>query len=239
MKYLDLSFQTPEENLACDEALLDDSEEGSNVEVLRLWESKKYFVVLGYSRKFRQETNWESCQKLNIPILRRPSGGGTVLQGPGCLNFSLILDIQNSKPLKTITDTNCYILNRHQTSLEPVVKKPIQILGISDLAIQNLKFSGNAQRRKKKFILYHGTFLLDFNIALMKELLPIPINQPTYREYRKHDQFLTNLNVPMKKMKDTLIQSWNANKKMELIPHKKMTQLIKERYSSDKWNFKY
>ena len=60
MKYLDLSLSTPEENLACDEALLELSEEVGNGEVLRFWESHRYFVVLGYSRKFRLEVNLES-----------------------------------------------------------------------------------------------------------------------------------------------------------------------------------
>lgn len=239
MKYLDLSFPTAEENLACDEALLELSEEGGNGEVLRFWESKHYFVVLGYSRRFRLEVNLESCVKHGIPILRRPSGGGTVLQGPGCLNYSLILNTQNSRPLNTITKTNNYILNRHKKILEPILKQSVQIEGISDLALKNLKFSGNAQRRKKLFVLFHGTFLLGFKIDLIEKVLTIPPNQPAYRNHRTHKQFLMNLNLPKETVKQALMNTWGARETMELVPAEKMNHLMKMRYSNKDWNFKY
>lgn len=239
MKYLEFSFSTPEENLACDEALLDLSEEGSDAEVLRFWEPQNYFVVLGYSRKIHSELDLESCQKHGIPILRRSSGGGTVLQGPGCLNYSLILNIENSRSLQTITETNRYILNRHKKSIESILGKTIQVRGISDLVLDNLKFSGNAQRRKKKFVLFHGTFLLNFKISLIEEVLTIPVNQPDYRKNRTHCEFLANLNLPDKEVKGALIQSWEALEPFNRLPVDKINRLVQERYSKQEWNFKY
>lgn len=239
MKYIDLSFETPEENLACDEALLDHAEEHLDGEVLRFWESKHYFVVLGYSRKFRLDAHVEACRQHNIPILRRPSGGGSVLQGPGCLNYSLILNLENSRPLKTITETNRYILNRHKESLEPILGKLIQVRGISDLTFGDLKFSGNAQRRKKSFVLFHGTFLLDFKIPLIEQVLTLPSQQPDYRNGRTHREFLINLNIDRERIKKSLIQSWAADEMLESIPQERIDQLIHQRYSQNTWNFKY
>ncbi len=239
MKYIDQSFPTPEENLACDEALLEHSEESSKAEVLRFWESKRYFVVLGYSRKFHLEVNREACHKHGIPVLRRPSGGGTVLLGPGCLNYSLILNLENERPLKTITETNQYVLNQHKKSLEPVLGKAIQVCGISDLALGALKFSGNAQRRKKSFVLFHGTFLLDFKIPLIEKTLTVPAHQPEYRNHRKHSEFLTNLKVSAEMIKKALRQSWGADEPLKSAPHSKIALLVKERYAKHSWNFKY
>ncbi len=239
MKYIDLSFQTPQENLACDEALLECAEESSKGEVLRFWESNYYFVVLGYSRKFHLEVNQEACRKHNIAVLRRPSGGGTVLQGPGCLNYSLVLNLENGRPLKTITETNKYILNQHKKSLEPVLGKSISVCGISDLVLGNLKFSGNAQRRKKSFVLFHGTFLLDFKIPFIEEILTIPEAQPEYRKNRKHHDFLTNLNAQRETIKQALKKTWSANEILDSIPRQKINQLIQERYAKDTWNLKY
>ena len=96
MKYLDLTLPTPEENLACDEALLDGCDDGDGPEVLRFWEPQKHFVVVGYSNRVESEVNVAACSELGIPILRRCSGGGTVLQGPGCLDYSLILRIDSN-----------------------------------------------------------------------------------------------------------------------------------------------
>jgi lipoate-protein ligase A len=49
MQYLDHTFETPQQNLACDEALLDLCEEGYGHEILRCWEPRGHFIVLGYA----------------------------------------------------------------------------------------------------------------------------------------------------------------------------------------------
>jgi lipoate-protein ligase A len=90
MNLLDLPFATPQENLACDEALLDWSEEESGTAILRFWESPRHFVALGYTDAASSEADVEACRVLDIPVLRRCSGGGTVIQGPGCLNYALV-----------------------------------------------------------------------------------------------------------------------------------------------------
>src|SRR5205809_7353466 len=92
MKYLDLTFADPAPNLACDEALIDFCEANAGgEEVLRVWEPTNYFVVLGYSNKISVEVDVEDCRARAIPILRRCSGGGAVLPGGGCLNYTLVI----------------------------------------------------------------------------------------------------------------------------------------------------
>src|SRR5262245_41894061 len=114
MDYCDLTLPAPAENLACDEALLDLCEAGLGRELLRFWEPAQYFVVAGYANKIASEVNLPFCQKEDIPVLRRCTGGGTVLQGSGVLNFSLILATNHSAPLHGITAANNFILGRHQ-----------------------------------------------------------------------------------------------------------------------------
>src|SRR5215203_5375001 len=103
MNYCDLTLPTPAENLACDEALLDACT--GRMELLRFWEARDYFVVLGYANKVATEVNFSFCKQNKIPILRRCTGGGTVLQGPGCLNYSLILPVTGDAPLHSIAAT--------------------------------------------------------------------------------------------------------------------------------------
>ena len=117
MHLLDSTFPLPEENLACDEALLDAAEEDGAAEILRFWEPAKPFVVLGYSNKISTEVDTAACDSLRIPVFRRPSGGGTVLQGPGCLNYSLILEIKPG-PLSTLTATNHFIMERNRDAVQ-------------------------------------------------------------------------------------------------------------------------
>ena len=98
MRLLDCSFQEPAMNLALDEVLLNDAEEGHSPEVLRFWESPVPFVVLGLTQRLSEEVHEDACARDGIPILRRASGGGCVLQGKGCLNYALVLDQKKINP---------------------------------------------------------------------------------------------------------------------------------------------
>jgi lipoate---protein ligase len=240
MKYLDLSFPEPAQNLACDEALLDASEESGRGEILRFWESERHFVVAGYSNKIRMEVNEKSCSALNIPVLRRISGGGTVLQGPGCLNYALILDTEARHPqLKDIVATTCFIMNKHREIFESLLKKPVRVQGYSDLASNGLKFSGNAQRRKKRFILFHGTFLLGMDLSWIEKTLPLPSRQPDYRLGRKHDVFLTNLEISRDLVKEALRETWQVNGDKAAADSNRIQELVHSKYSKPEWNFKF
>jgi len=247
MKLLDLTLPCPAENLACDEALLDAAEAGPGGEVLRFWESRESFVVVGYANKVAAEVNVAACEARGIPILRRCSGGGTVLQGPGCLNYTLILRITADGPFHNIGSANRFIMERNRTAIESLFRtfnlQPstfnLSICGHTDLAIGGRKFSGNSQRRRRHFLLFHGTFLLNFDLSLVSELLPMPSKQPDYREHRTHDRFLTNLNVSADKVKVAMRQAWQAEEPLKNPPMEKITALARDKYATREWNFKF
>ena len=240
MKLLDLTLPWPAENLACDEALLDAAETGAGDEVLRFWESRESFVVVGYANKVAAEVNVAACETHGIPILRRCSGGGTVVQGPGGLNYTLVLRITADGPLHSIGIANQFIMERNRAAIESLFKTfNLSIRGHTDLAIGERKFSGNSQRRRKHFLLFHGTFLLNFDLSLVSELLPIPSKQPDYREHRTHDRFLTNLNVSVDKVKAALREAWKAEELLKNPPMEKITALTRDKYSTREWNFKF
>ena len=211
MKYLDLTLPTPAENIARDEQLLDAAERGEGGAVLRVWESAEPFVVVGYSEKFAKEADLAACERREIPVLRRCSGGGTVVQGPGCLSYALILEINKDGPLRNVTAANQFITGRNRAAIQSVIRNPkakVEIEGCTDLTLDGLKFSGNAQRRRKHWLLFHGTFLLNFDLALISELLPMPSRQPDYRQSRPHKKFLTNLDLPADTVKSALKTAW-------------------------------
>lgn len=210
MKWLDLSLPTPERNLACDELLLQMCEEGEAPEVLRFWESDRYFVVVGYMGEVGEEVNEEACRANGIPILRRSTGGGTVLQGPGCLNYALVLRIGKRKGFDGIRQTNMTLMQRMAKTIGHLLGNPVDVNGSTDLTLGGLKFSGNAQRRKRKCLLFHGTILYDFNIAIIERYLPIPPRQPAYRKHRSHRDFLTNIPLRPEQIKAAMVSSWRA-----------------------------
>jgi len=103
MRHLHLTLPSPAENLALDESLLDAAEAGEiDTGVLRLWESPTYCVVLGRSSSAAIEVHLEACHQDCVPVLRRSSGGGTILAGPGCLMYALVLSFQDYPQLQAI-----------------------------------------------------------------------------------------------------------------------------------------
>lgn len=239
MRFLDLTLSTPEHNLACDEALLHGCEESGDDEILRVWEARHPFTVVGYAGKVASEVNLPACGKLGIAVLRRCSGGGAVVQGPGCLNYALVLRCDGDRSLSGVPETNRFVLGRVKQALEPVVGPGIEIQGSSDLALDNKKFSGNSQYRKRRYLLFHGTLLLNFDISSIEQFLPVPAQQPAYRRNRAHGNFLTNLNLPADKIKGALKQAWNAGEEFRDVPFEAIERLARERYSKDEWNLKF
>ena len=239
IKHCDLTLASPAENLACDEALLDHFEEVGGSGVLRFWEPTQPFVVIGYSNRISTEVHAEYCRQAGIPILRRCSGGGTVLQGPGCLNYSLVLRIEDSAELQSIHLTNRYILDRNRAAIENLVHAPVEMKGHTDLAMGGLKFSGNAQRRKRHCLLFHGVFLLEFDLSLIERALPMPSQQPDYRANRAHGDFLVNLRTPTFQVKAALCAAWNATEELSRVPKARIGSLVQDKYSLESWNRKF
>ena len=239
MKVLDLTLPTPAENLACDEALLDCAEAGRGGETLRFWESPVPFVVVGHANKVATEVNVAACQTRGIPILRRCSGGGAVVQGPGCLNYALILQINTTGPLANISTTNRFIMERNQIALEIALNRPVYMSGHTDLSAGARKFSGNSQRRRRNFLLFHGSILLKLDIKLVGELLQMPTHQPEYRQNRTHEEFIINLHRPADRIKNAIRTAWRATEGTASTPTEDIARLVAEKYSQRDWNFKF
>lgn len=238
MKTLDLTLSTPEENLACDEALLNRCERENSEEVLRFWESPRPFVVLGISNAHRSETLFNECVGRGIPVLRRCSGGGAVLQGPGCLNYALVLQVRRPGPLETLTAANRFILERHRETIERLIGRPVVLQGSTDLTLEGLKFSGNSQRRKTGWLLFHGTFLHRLDLPLMEALLPFPSRQPAYRRGRSHARFLTHLPAGPGRIKEALRETWGTDGDTATLPREELSGLLKSRYCREEWNLR-
>jgi len=247
MLRLDLQLPAPAEQLAADEAILDRCEAGQADEILLFWEPQTTFVVVGYANKVATEVNVTTCSAAGIPIYRRCSGGGTVVQMRGGLNYSVILRIEENGPTRNISAANQFIMERNRAAIETLLPRSqtpeaiphISVRGHTDLCLGNLKFSGNSQRRRKNFLLFHGTLLLNCDLTLIGELLQMPALQPDYRARRPHEEFVTNLNLPAEAVKAALARGWKAGESFPNPPIEEIKKLAREKYSTSEWNFKF
>jgi lipoate-protein ligase A len=239
MLCLRLTLPTPAENVALDEALVEAAEAGESASaggVLRLWESPSYFVVLGRSSRAEIEVHLDACQREGVPILRRPSGGGTVLAGPGCLMYAVVLDYRSLPHLRAVDAAHRFVLERIAGALAGHVPG-IAHVGISDLAVAQtggpaLKVSGNALRARRHHFLYHGTLLYNFALERIGQLLAAPTRTPVYRQDRAHDEFVTNLPLNRHQVERTLIEAWDAHEPLRDWPRVRVAELVATKYAT-------
>ncbi len=113
----DVTLPGVAENLALDEAMLIEADEGRGPPLVRFWKPADYAVVLGASRRLREEVHVDACRDDGVPIFRRSSGGGTVLIGPGTLNVTVILPETAGPGLSAVDAAQRHVLDRLARSI--------------------------------------------------------------------------------------------------------------------------
>jgi len=233
MHFLDTVLPTLAENLALDEALLLDAEAGGS-ETLRLWRWPTHAVVLGAGGKLADDVHERGVRADGVPILRRSSGGGTVLLGAGCLLYSVILRFDRDPALTDLHGSYRFILGRMLRGLSPHVS-PLALQGSSDLTWAGRKFSGNAQQRKRTHLLHHGTLLHAFDMTPIPRYLKTPPRQPEYRRQREHAEFLVNLPMEGELLGRVLRDLWQAADVWLALPMATVNRLVQEKYALEEW----
>jgi lipoate-protein ligase A len=235
MRYLDLTLPTAAENLALDEALLEEAESAAPLETLRLWESPQPMVVIGRSSQRATEVQVDACDALGIPILRRVSGGAAVVAGPGCLMYALVLSYQMRPRLRVLNEAHRYVLDTLAATLERLAPGVV-CRGTSDQALDGRKFSGNSARCRRQHFLYHGTLLYDFPLELIERCLRMPPRMPDYRAGRPHGGFVANLPLKVEAMRESLVAAWDAHEPCKDWPAGRTACLSVEKYNRPEWN---
>lgn len=241
MLYLDHTSTTWASNVALDEWLLREASEGRLPgDVLRIWEPGSSGVILGRGSRAAQEIDQEACQRDQIAVVRRCSGGASVVGGPGCLMYALVLGPQHFPAGRRIPDAHRLVLDRMAQSLAQdghVVRRQ----GTSDLTWGDgphpRKCSGNSLRWSRSHVLYHGTLLYDFDVQPVGRWLAHPPREPDYRQGRTHSEFLGNLGLAVGRIRDMLVQCWQADTELSPPTPDRLAELIQTRYENPDWTW--
>jgi len=238
LRLLKLTLPTAAENVALDEVLLRAIDETDAAPVLRLWEPDHYAVIVGRANHIERNVKVEACRADGVPIIRRFSGGGTVLLGPGALVFSLFLRREkNSQHLANIDAATAFVLDRLLAPLRRTVSE-LERKGSSDIAADGVKVSGNSQRWLRTTFLHHGTLLYDFDLDRIERYLTSPEREPEYRQGRSHRDFVRNLPFTRGQLEDMLVESWNATLPSPEVSLEIVRDLVRDRYENDEWTFR-
>lgn len=270
MYFHNQTLSTAEENLAFDEALVEtadrlqieesDADEsaitsGCANEMLRVWQLESPCVVLGRGSKWAEEVNELACERDGVPVLRRASGGASIVAGPGCLMYSVLISYRSRPAWRALDVAHEQVMSRICEAVQRTVdtfqlQLKIAIQGTCDLTTNERKFSGNALRCKRNWMLYHGTILVSMPLEWLPLYLLEPPRQPDYREKREHNAFVTNLLDAAISSNATAFQGelvrqfalvWNATQPWDSCPWRDETdadakRLLTERYSNPQWH---
>lgn len=235
--WLDVELPTVAENLALDEALLVEAHTAATpTTVVRTWMAREPTVVLGSSSRTADEVDLDACRAAGVRVLRRPSGGLSVVLGPGCLMWTVVTAWADAAP--AIEAIHAAILDPLRDALQAAGRDVVR-RGSSDLAIPVegglRKVSGNALRISRGTVLYHGTLLDRFDLGLIGRVLRHPPREPGYRAGRNHADFLANLDLGRGPLERAVRRAFAADDLRTEWPHDAVDRLLRDRYLDASW----
>jgi lipoate-protein ligase A len=192
-------------------------------------------IVMGISGKPQELIHQENLTKDPILVMKRFSGGGTVVVDEETIFISFICS-------RDLHDFPLYpepILRWSEQIYKEAVQLPLFSLRENDYVIGMRKFGGNAQYIRKDRWLHHSTLLWNYKKERM-DLLLHPKKTPNYRENRSHEEFLTRLSEHLPNKEDFLLSlkktlakryptkeiSLDTIASIQEKPHRKSTELL-------------
>lgn len=155
-----------------------------------VWQPEIDTIVLGQSNNVETALEVEEVYTDRIPVIKRPSGGQTVLLSPKTLVVSaIVIQEKLDKPHQWFKVFNRKLIR----ALKKVGVKNVATQGISDLAIDSKKILGSSIYRKGNKILYHAVLNIAESPRKISRYLAHPSKEPPYRAGRSHEEFITSL----------------------------------------------
>lgn len=163
-------------NMAIDEVLLHRLDD---TPILRLYQWSSPTVSLGMAQQLHRHVNLEFCQKNDISVVRRITGGKAVLHDKE-LTYCLCGPINVPPFSKNLLDTYCEIGKAFCEALQPLEIKaemasrrqnqPQSALSSCfanassyEILASGKKLLGSAQKRTRNRVLQHGSLLMEYD----------------------------------------------------------------------------
>jgi lipoate---protein ligase len=153
-------------------------------------------VIIGKHQAAHREVNTKFITENNIPVIRRISGGGTVFHDRGNLNFTFIRQSEEGKQIDFRKYTLPVIDFLSSLSIDA------RLEGKSDIKIDGLKISGNAEHVHRNRVLHHGTLLFNSSIYMLNNSIRKDKSCYSTRAVDSNPSSVMNLNEKLKGFSD-------------------------------------
>lgn len=230
-------------NMAVDEAVSEAVAKGA-LPTIRFYTWKPSAVSIGYFQSLEQEVNVERCKSLGVDVVRRRTGGGAVYHDEkGEITYSVIAP--ESLMPKGITESYYLICGWIVNSLKKIGIES-EFKPINDIIAYGKKISGNAQTRRNKVLLQHGTILYDLDVEKMFSVLKVGVEKISDKMIKSVKERVTRVldykDISREELLKALIQGFTEGKDFEFSEFtdeelKRAEELVKERYKTKEWNY--
>ena len=236
-RLLDTGIADPFYVTAVDDAIAQARRQNICSNTLHFYQRHPAAVSIGRSRCVEDDVDVQQCNKNNVKIVRRTSGGGSIFTDQKCLIYSLVFNkknLESTTPQAIFTHVCTTLVKSLQNSDIPTVYKPP-----NDLLLQGKKISGSGLIIKDDVVLIHGTLLVDTNLELMSDVLKATPKTPatTLTKELNYTPDISTMKTAFAKGFQGLFDT--TFKKGTLTSYEKqlITTLLKARYHNDQWNF--
>lgn len=245
----DLGLRSPSGNISLEEAIQEAVSSGESPPTVRYWRNRRS-AIIGRSQEAGVEIDLWNCKKSEIPVIRRNTGGGTVLHHPNNLNYSIYLPEPSSMSVEKETRR----MSNPVASALSEFGFDIRVQS-NGLFVGGRKLGGTAQSRRGGF-LHHGTILVNDDEVMENMIAFLRAGRDGYGEVvsrvaSKPDQ-VTNLNSLVKRrislpdlvnsLTDKLAEALDrvpVKGRISGAEWRVASYLGKTKYSSPAWNFKF
>lgn len=158
-------------NMAIDEAIAK-LHSPLSAPTIRFYSWNPPAISIGYFQGLREEVDTTKCRGLGVDVVRRITGGGAVFHDRE-LTYSFVCSEESGIVPKNILESykkicNSLVLGFGHMGLQA------GFVPLNDIVVNGKKISGNAQTRRGKNILQHGTILMEVDVEKMFSLLFVP-----------------------------------------------------------------
>ncbi|KAL2895764.1 Lipoate-protein ligase LplJ [Bienertia sinuspersici] len=174
-------------------------------------------IVMGISGKPAELLDVKSVLRNNIPVIKRFTGGGTVIVDCGTVFISFICNKDAVPGLQAYPQP---IMAWSSLLYDEVLRGAGDFkLRENDYVFGNLKFGGNAQSITKNRWIHHTSFLWDYEDANMT-YLKIPQRAPKYRQARDHSEFICRMKdiIPRSAFIEGVIKATETHFSLKPVP---------------------
>ena len=242
---------TTAEGLAVDDTLPQSVAKNNSSPILHLYTFIPS-VIVGRYQDIETSLKLDRCRARGIEYNRRSTGGGTVIMGPEiiALGFGINVDYPGLK--KGVGGVF--------ESLSLVLIRALEKFGIqayfqpkNDLEVNGRKIAGlSAASEEGKSLLFHTSFLVDFDVALMTDIMNTPLIKLQDKGYNCFNQRMTTVRseigrcIPVDKVMDAIVdafeEEFNIRFKEDTPDEwekKTIHNYIEERYTNQEWIFSH